>query len=567
MMLINPTALAWGLLAFALAAFYLWRIRSRRQPMSADFLWRRALGTVRPRSVWRPWRRPVSLVIQLAILALLVLALAEPLLNSPRQVVLVIDNSASMNATDVAPSRLGQAKRVARTAIDNLGYRDRMAILSAGGRLRVRCGMTSRKSDLLAAVEALPASDGPARVDRAIELADRILRDQPFGRIVVISDCCFDSEQAGRLADATAVTLVRVGHRTGNLGITRLVARRNPSNPTQCQVLAELGNFSEKAARCRVRFDWDGKPIESVAVELAPDGRWRQTFEMNVAATGRISARLNDFKQPDVFAEDNRASTRMPALRPHHVVLVASPQKPASTEDGEGPFLRYLQKVFEANPLVELTVAEKLPADRAEGTIVVLDRPALNRLPAGPLLVVNPTAPSDLWTLGDEIENKDARVVKQAAGHPVLEHVRLEGISLGSARRIDLTEAVRPNAVPLALSTDDVPLAWAIDRDGRRVLLLSGSLTAGELAQRTAFPILVTNALAWLAGEDDRRPSEPTPVVASSESDLRAVETLPLEDDSFRLPWPWPPLWPYLVAAALALAAVEWCLYQRRWTC
>ncbi len=591
MMLINPTALAWGLLAVALAAFYLWRIRSPRQPISADFLWRRALGTLRPRAVWRPWRRPVSLVIQLAILTLLVLALAEPLLTSPRQIVLVIDNSASMNATDVAPSRLDQAKQVARAAIDSLGYRDRMALVSAGGRLRVHCGMTSRKSTLLQAVEALPAGDGSTRVDRAIELGNWILRDQPFGRIVVISDGCFDSKQARRISDASLVKLIRVGSRADNLGITRLVARRSPANPTQCQVFAELGNFSEQAARCRVRFAWDGKPIESLPVELAPGGRWRQTFEMNATAAGRISARLDDLKQPDVLAEDNRASTRVPALRTYRVVLVSSPPKPASTENGDGLFLRYLQKVFEANPLVELTVADKPPADRAEGTIVVLDRPALDRLPAGPLLVVDPAAPSDLWTLGDEIENEDARVAKQAAGHPVLEHVRLEGISLGVAGRIDLTEAARPNAVPLALSADNVPLAWAIEQDGRRVLLLSGSLTSGELAQRTAYPILMSNALAWLAGEDDRRPSESPPAVASSESDLRGpLETgttagLPgsasdkpnestagqassgtqlLAED---LPKPWPPLWPYLVAAALALAAVDWCLYQRRWTC
>ncbi len=78
MIFINPIALTWGLLAVVLVAFYLWNIRPARQPVSTDFFWRQVLGRSRLRSAWRPWRRPVSLAIQLAILLLIVLALAEP---------------------------------------------------------------------------------------------------------------------------------------------------------------------------------------------------------------------------------------------------------------------------------------------------------------------------------------------------------------------------------------------------------------------------------------------------------------------------------------------------------
>ncbi len=114
MSLANPSALLWALLAVPVVIFYVLKIRLKRVPVSTVIFWRQIFDEKKPRSLWQRLRHLVSLLVQLALLGLLVAALAEPFFSwevlTARRVILVLDNSASMNATDVEPTRLARAK-------------------------------------------------------------------------------------------------------------------------------------------------------------------------------------------------------------------------------------------------------------------------------------------------------------------------------------------------------------------------------------------------------------------------------------------------------------------------
>src|ERR1700693_4147898 len=96
----NPAALAWGLLLVPVVIFYILKIRLKRVPVSTVLFWRQIFDEKKPRSLWQKLRHLVSLLLQLALLVLLVMALAEPFFPwealSARRIVLVLDNSASM---------------------------------------------------------------------------------------------------------------------------------------------------------------------------------------------------------------------------------------------------------------------------------------------------------------------------------------------------------------------------------------------------------------------------------------------------------------------------------------
>src|SRR5262252_1460366 len=109
------TLLQMGALAGAMVVvFYILKLRRRPVPVPFSRIWERILRDKEATSLFSQLKRLLSLLVQLALLALLLLALADPRtaanLVEGRNVVVLIDASASMKAIDVAPTRLDVAK-------------------------------------------------------------------------------------------------------------------------------------------------------------------------------------------------------------------------------------------------------------------------------------------------------------------------------------------------------------------------------------------------------------------------------------------------------------------------
>ena len=166
MNLVNPAALLLAGLAVPIVVFYILKIRLRRVPVSTLLFWQQIFEEKKPRSLWQRLRHLLSLLLQLAFLALLVFALADPIFRwqqaRARRLVLVVDNSASMNASDVLPSRLEAAKAEGRRLIDGMRLGDELAIIAAGPQPRVACGPTDHQRTLARG----------ARLDRAERRTD-----------------------------------------------------------------------------------------------------------------------------------------------------------------------------------------------------------------------------------------------------------------------------------------------------------------------------------------------------------------------------------------------------------
>lgn len=547
MTILNANALFWALLVVPIVLLYLWTSRPQRRSVSTGFIWERVFETADHHSAWWSFRHPVSLCLHLVTLALLVLALAEPQFRPPALLVLVIDNSASMNAADAQPTRLDQARELARQHVEALGYRDQMAIITAGDTVRVHCRLTSRRDTLLEGLQTITSTDGPTRVVDAVASARQILGEHRDGKIFVLTDGCFDG--AVELAQQDDVQLIAVGQASDNVAITGLNARRSSADPLQCQVMAEVTSYSKEPVECRVELELDGKPIPTVPVELAAGGRWRQVFEMTTAEGGRLTAGLDP---PDVFPDDDRASAAVPPCRKRRVTLVT---------DGN----LYLERVLQANSLVELTVSDTAPTRAAEGTILVFHGRVPVPLPEGPMLVIDPTGPCQLWELGDPPASPI--IAKQNDGLPLLTDMRLDGVRVSQVERLVLTDKAREVAQPVAWTADGVAVGYAIDRAEGRVLVLSGVLEGGDLPLRAAFPILITNALEWVAAADGTSASSRLGWHSAGESDVHVPAGLDSHAEMSLAGSSRPPLWLFPAAVALLLVVAEWYLFQRRWTC
>ncbi|MHC4402116.1 MAG: vWA domain-containing protein [Planctomycetota bacterium] len=548
----NPMALLWGLLAAPIVLLYLWGPRPRRQAVATGFLWQRVLGKPNNETTWRR-RHGASGGVQAAILALVVLAAAGPWAGRPRRFVLIFDVSARMSAADVEPNRLTAAKRMAQPYVDALGDRDRMAIIAAGDQIEVACRLTKRKDLLHQALEGLTTTLGSTRAVEAVKLARQLLADGSESTVLLFTDGGF--EGAVELAAGAGVELIPVGTSAGNLAVTRLSARRVPADPRRCQVLAEVTRFSARPAKGRLSLQLDDELIEAVSVEFPEGGRWQQVFEMTTPDGGTLTAALGP---ADRLPADDRASTAVPPAAIRRVTLVS---------DGSPP----LESALGVDPSVELTVADKLPEQVVEGEILVFHGRVPDRLPRGPVLVVDPTGPCDWWQMGGPLD--ESVIVGQNHELPLLDRLRLEGRPWSAPQRLVLNDQSQPIAQPVAWTADGASMGYAMDRPEGRILVLAGVLDGGELPLGPGLPVLLANAVRWLGEPGDGIIDAHRPTVitggrpAPGESDLRVpvglasgVEKTAARPGGF-------PLWPYPAALAAIMLAVEWYLFQRRWIC
>jgi hypothetical protein len=172
----------------------------------------------------------------------------------------------------------------------------------------------------------------------------------------------------------------------------------------------------------------------------------------------------------------------------------------------------FLEKVLEANPLVRLVVGKEPPKSPPSGAITVLHRKVPERIPPGPVLVVEPTGSCDLWQLGETLQNPI--VTKQDKDSPLMANVRLDNVLMPEARKITPKKPVKL----LATSIEGDPLLCAFERPEGKVLVLSVNLDKGDLPLQTAFPILAANALGWFAGtKGELLESLPTGTIAEME--------------------------------------------------
>jgi Ca-activated chloride channel family protein len=124
-----------------------------------------ALGLVAPAAVSRGRRRHLAPALLLVAFVLLVTALARPAAQIPQPtregtVIIAFDVSASMAATDIAPTRMEAAKAAARGFVQGQPETVRIGVVAFGGTGLITQEPTADRTGVLAAIDRLGPQGG-----------------------------------------------------------------------------------------------------------------------------------------------------------------------------------------------------------------------------------------------------------------------------------------------------------------------------------------------------------------------------------------------------------------------
>jgi Ca-activated chloride channel family protein len=206
------------------------------------------------------WRRHLAVALSLLSLITLTAAFARPKtqVDVPREratVVVVIDASLSMEATDVNPDRLSAAKQAAVAFVDSLPEKYNVAVVSMSGNPNILVPPTLAHNTVENAINTIRLQESTA-IGESIITALRALEQAPKdpanpeaiapGAIVMLSDGSNTAgrspQQAAAEARAAKVPIYTIAYGTEN-GFVDLDGKREPV-PVDHKLMQEIAELS-----------------------------------------------------------------------------------------------------------------------------------------------------------------------------------------------------------------------------------------------------------------------------------------------------------------------------------
>lgn len=291
---LEPVRLWLLLLVPALVGLYLLLYRKKAQKKQRE-AGRTMLDFVIPKEL--PWKRHVAVGLSILSLLTLTVAFAKPkdTVMVPREratIVVAIDVSNSMMATDVKPDRLTAAKEGATRFIDSLPEKFNVSVVEFAGTANILVPPTTDHAAAVSAVEGMELQPSTAIGEGIFKSLDALAQappdpdnpdSTPPARIVLLSD---GKTQIGRPADEAAkasrdqdVPIYTIAYGTPN-GYIDIQGRREPV-PVDRAELANVARISggeayraQSAGELKEVYDDIGSSVGKVKVDREVTARY-----------------------------------------------------------------------------------------------------------------------------------------------------------------------------------------------------------------------------------------------------------------------------------------------------
>ena len=472
---------AWLLLLGAgvlAAALFFIKLRPPRILIPSLALWQRVLDASPEVTRWERIRRAVSLVVTVAIAVALALALARPSriagrgTAAPGRILVVLDSSWSMQAKtrgrDTRWDRaIAEARRLAASS-------DQVAIATTAD------GLVEGPTDEAVLIESALGRLRPAGADA-----------RSWPAVPGVDAVHFITDGAVARQVDPAVIVHSVFEPVGNVAITAFDVRpsltpdrRGPGSQIG-QAYLEVANFAPEAQKVHITLVRGNVTVADNRVDMGAGEAYRQVIPLSrqgdPALRAHVEAADNALDvDDDGFAWISRARLLS--------IVVA------------GEHTEWLRRLFAGDPDVRATFVS--PAEYRDGRedVTIFDRWAPPSPSSRQAIYFAPPADTPWLDAAGQPANEERRPRWETIGtHPVLRGVDPLTLRIDRARGYS-----SPLLVPIARSTRGTPLVYAGESAGRRLLLVTFGPADSSLASAPGFPVLIGNALDWLARPEAR---------------------------------------------------------------
>jgi hypothetical protein len=389
-----------GSVAAVSVALYLLDRSRRRQVVSTLRFWvaaQQPAAAARRRHIQQPW----SLALQLAGMAMLLLAIAQLRFGAPaaagRDHVLVLDTSAWMAARSGNHRLMDVARLRAIQYVRSLPRRDRVMLVRADGLATPATSFEPDRATLEAAIRASAPSSTALHLSQALAFAQHVLSQdgRNGGEIAFAGSNRTADPDAGAVPPANLRTLL-VNDPVENCGLRKIGLRRSAADPGVWEIFVSARNYASAGDHTVVVSVDFGPPraatrvpVGSRRLALGPGSDGEADFTWRTSAAGILGVTLTPH---DAFPEDDYAELELPA-QPTLAVTVYS-QEPD-----------LLRPVLSSLPHVVASYRKPEEYRATGGGLVILDRFAPAERPHADSVWIDPPAAGSPVPIRTHVQN------------------------------------------------------------------------------------------------------------------------------------------------------------------
>ena len=468
----SPMAFWFLILIPVLIFLYILKQRFEERQVPSLYLWHQVLMEAEATSPFQRLKKNILFFIQLFVLLLGIIALANPFLRMKNRdyqnVIIVMDISGSMSGIGEKEVKLIEAKKKAEDLVDSLAYGSKITLITAANRCKVEISNSQNKKEVINKIRDIEDTNSAGNVDDAYSLIRAIADQYDSYKVTYFTDKAVDFKELN-------AELIYMKSRQDNVSLDYIA---DTLKDNQLKVLVRATNRGKNHRSSEICLYGEDELISVAEVDLSP-GETKTIYFDNVPRDKEYI--YAEITEKDGLLEDNIIYSVIKQKDASKILLI--------TEKNI-----FLEKVFAAMKDIELykTNPGDIPEDQFD--LYIFDGNVPEKLPnEGSLLFINPNKDNKLFKVRSEANGGKVEIVP----HGVTKYIENSDFVIAKFR--GLQTSYWANSL---MTVKDNVIAFVGEHNGQKVGAVGFDFHNSDFPLTTEFPIFINNLISYLVERD-----------------------------------------------------------------